>query len=229
MPMQTCMGAKMKCSFGVAPSTLIPTPKTVQTNYVQRSFFGSTAGDSSPRGFSGGFQGEIFPWAGTNSPVAPLFFAANVTGTSSSAQGPVIGIGGDFATTQFKVNGQAQVLAGWQFQVAPRVFISPLLGVSAINGRGTAISNEIPGGGNANSFTQNKTFFGPTGGFKIATDITPRAQVFFMYSYTWFSGTVSPGGTSSLGSVTTSNINVGGSSSAYLGLSFAFGAPPPPP
>lgn len=34
MPMQTCMGAKMKCSFGMAPSTLIPTPKTVQTNYV---------------------------------------------------------------------------------------------------------------------------------------------------------------------------------------------------
>jgi hypothetical protein len=34
MPMQTCMGAKMKCSFGVAPSTLIPTPKTVQTNFV---------------------------------------------------------------------------------------------------------------------------------------------------------------------------------------------------
>ena len=32
MPMQTCMGAKMKCSFGMAPSTLMPTPKTVITS-----------------------------------------------------------------------------------------------------------------------------------------------------------------------------------------------------
>jgi hypothetical protein len=30
--MQTCMGAMMKCSFGLAPSTLIPTPKTVITS-----------------------------------------------------------------------------------------------------------------------------------------------------------------------------------------------------
>ncbi len=34
MPMQTCMGAAMKCSMGLAPSTLIPTPKTVMTSYV---------------------------------------------------------------------------------------------------------------------------------------------------------------------------------------------------
>ena len=32
MPLQTCMGAKMKCSFGMAPSTLMPTPKTVITS-----------------------------------------------------------------------------------------------------------------------------------------------------------------------------------------------------
>ena len=32
MPMQTCMGAMMKCSFGLAPSTLMPTPKTVITS-----------------------------------------------------------------------------------------------------------------------------------------------------------------------------------------------------
>ena len=32
MPMQTCMGAMMKCTFGVAPSTLMPTPKTVITS-----------------------------------------------------------------------------------------------------------------------------------------------------------------------------------------------------
>ncbi len=34
MPFQTCMSAPMKCSFGVAPSTLIPTPKTVLTSYL---------------------------------------------------------------------------------------------------------------------------------------------------------------------------------------------------
>ena len=32
MAMQTCMGAMMKCSFGMAPSSLIPTPKTVMTS-----------------------------------------------------------------------------------------------------------------------------------------------------------------------------------------------------
>ena len=32
MPMNTCMGASMMCSFGLAPSTLIPTPKTVMTS-----------------------------------------------------------------------------------------------------------------------------------------------------------------------------------------------------
>ena len=32
MAMQTCMGAAMKCSFGLAPSTLMPTPKTVLTS-----------------------------------------------------------------------------------------------------------------------------------------------------------------------------------------------------
>lgn len=31
---QVCMGAMMQCSMGVAPSSLVPTPKTVQTNYV---------------------------------------------------------------------------------------------------------------------------------------------------------------------------------------------------
>jgi hypothetical protein len=32
MAMQTCMGAMMKCTFGMAPSTLMPTPKTVITS-----------------------------------------------------------------------------------------------------------------------------------------------------------------------------------------------------
>ncbi len=32
MAQQTCMGATMKCSFGMAPSTLMPTPKTVMTS-----------------------------------------------------------------------------------------------------------------------------------------------------------------------------------------------------
>lgn len=32
MAIQTCMGAMMKCSFGAAPSSLMPTPKTVITS-----------------------------------------------------------------------------------------------------------------------------------------------------------------------------------------------------
>jgi hypothetical protein len=32
MPLQTCMGAAMKCSFGLAPSSLVPTPKPVMTS-----------------------------------------------------------------------------------------------------------------------------------------------------------------------------------------------------
>lgn len=34
MAFQTCMGSMMKCSMGMAPSSLVPTPKMVQTNYV---------------------------------------------------------------------------------------------------------------------------------------------------------------------------------------------------
>ncbi len=32
MPKQACMGAMLKCSFGMAPSTLMPTPKPVMTS-----------------------------------------------------------------------------------------------------------------------------------------------------------------------------------------------------
>lgn len=32
MPMNCCMGAMMKCSFGLTPSSLIPTPKPVMTS-----------------------------------------------------------------------------------------------------------------------------------------------------------------------------------------------------
>ena len=32
MAMHVCMGAMMKCSMGMAPSSLIPTPKTVMTS-----------------------------------------------------------------------------------------------------------------------------------------------------------------------------------------------------
>ncbi len=32
MAMQACMGAVMQCTFGAAPSSLIPTPKTVMTS-----------------------------------------------------------------------------------------------------------------------------------------------------------------------------------------------------
>ena len=32
MPIQTCMGGMMQCTFGMAPSTFTPTPKTVVTS-----------------------------------------------------------------------------------------------------------------------------------------------------------------------------------------------------
>ena len=32
MPLQTCMTAVMKCSFGLTPSSLVPTPKPVMTS-----------------------------------------------------------------------------------------------------------------------------------------------------------------------------------------------------
>lgn len=32
MPVQTCMGASMMCTFGLAPSTLMPTPKPINTS-----------------------------------------------------------------------------------------------------------------------------------------------------------------------------------------------------
>jgi len=34
MPMHTCTGGLMMCSFGVAPSTFVATPKMVQTGYM---------------------------------------------------------------------------------------------------------------------------------------------------------------------------------------------------
>jgi len=32
MAIQTCMGASMMCTFGMAPSTLVPTPKPIMTS-----------------------------------------------------------------------------------------------------------------------------------------------------------------------------------------------------
>ncbi|RZL00022.1 MAG: DUF4280 domain-containing protein [Rubrivivax sp.] len=34
MPVQTCMGASMMCTFGLAPSTLVPTPKPIMTSHM---------------------------------------------------------------------------------------------------------------------------------------------------------------------------------------------------
>lgn len=34
MPMQTCLGATMACTFGLTPSTLIPTPKPIVTSMM---------------------------------------------------------------------------------------------------------------------------------------------------------------------------------------------------
>ena len=34
MPTQTCLGGMMMCTMGLAPSSLVPTPKTVMTSFV---------------------------------------------------------------------------------------------------------------------------------------------------------------------------------------------------
>ncbi len=40
MPQQVCMGAMLKCSFGMAPSSLVPTPKPVMTSNVPAANIG---------------------------------------------------------------------------------------------------------------------------------------------------------------------------------------------
>jgi len=40
MPQQVCMGAMLTCSFGMAPSSLVPTPKPVMTSNVPAANIG---------------------------------------------------------------------------------------------------------------------------------------------------------------------------------------------
>jgi hypothetical protein len=65
MAIQTCMGATMKCSFGLAPSTLMPTPKTVITS----NMMAANIMDHIP-------MVNILPFGPCTSPANPIVAAA---------------------------------------------------------------------------------------------------------------------------------------------------------
>ena len=65
MPLQTCMGAMMTCSFGAAPSSLIPTPKTVMTSKK----IAANILDHAP-------MVNVFPFGMCSSPANPAVAAA---------------------------------------------------------------------------------------------------------------------------------------------------------
>ena len=65
MPFQTCLGASMKCSFGMAPSTLIPTPKTVITS----NMIAANIMDHKP-------MVNVLPFGMCQSPANPMVIAA---------------------------------------------------------------------------------------------------------------------------------------------------------
>ncbi len=65
MANQVCMGALMQCTMGVAPSSLIPTPKTVQTSYVMAA----NIMDNKP-------IANVPPFGMCNSPANPTVAAA---------------------------------------------------------------------------------------------------------------------------------------------------------
>jgi hypothetical protein len=65
MPMQTCLGAQMQCSFGAAPAVLMPTPKPVVTSYM----IAANIMDHVP-------LVNILPFAMCSSPANPMVAAA---------------------------------------------------------------------------------------------------------------------------------------------------------
>ena len=77
MPMQTCMGAAMKCSMGLAPSTLIPTPKTVMTSYVMAA----NIMDHIP-------MVNILPFGMCTSPINPAVIALTAAALGGGTAGP---------------------------------------------------------------------------------------------------------------------------------------------
>ncbi len=79
MPLQTCMGASMKCSMGLAPSTLIPTPKTVTTSYVMAA----NIMDHVP-------MANILPFGMCRSPINPLVIAATAAALGTPTPAPCI-------------------------------------------------------------------------------------------------------------------------------------------
>ena len=79
MPIQTCMGASMKCSMGLAPSILNPTPKTVMTSYVMAA----NIMDHVP-------MVNILPFGMCRSPANPLVIAATAAALGTPTPAPCI-------------------------------------------------------------------------------------------------------------------------------------------
>ena len=79
MPLQTCMGAAMKCSFGLAPSSLVPTPKPVMTsNMVAANIL-----DHIP-------MVNIPPFGMCTAPANPMFIAATAAALGTPTPVPCL-------------------------------------------------------------------------------------------------------------------------------------------
>jgi hypothetical protein len=94
MPMQTCMCASMKCSMGLAPSTLIPTPKTVLTSYMMAA----NIMDHVP-------MTNILPFGMCRSPINPAVIATTAAALGTPTPAPCIP-----ATPAPWIPGQATVI-----------------------------------------------------------------------------------------------------------------------
>jgi hypothetical protein len=79
MPQQTCMGAMMKCAFGAAPSSLMPTPKPIMTSHM----IAANIMDHIP-------IMNIPPFGMCNCPGNPMFIAATAAAMGTPTPVPCI-------------------------------------------------------------------------------------------------------------------------------------------
>ena len=79
MPIQTCMGATMKCSMGLAPSNLMPTIKTVITS----NMMAANIMDHVP-------MMNILPFGMCTSPANPVVIAATAAALGTPTPAPCI-------------------------------------------------------------------------------------------------------------------------------------------
>ena len=94
MPMQTCLCAQVACSMGLAPSTLIPTPKTVLTSYMMAA----NIMDHVP-------MTNILPFGMCRSPINPAVIATTAAALGTPTPAPCIP-----ATPAPWIPGQATVI-----------------------------------------------------------------------------------------------------------------------